>query len=513
MSKLLNVIKCLPKRTSAMVAMVAAAVVIPATLYAWGPSRQTYTIEKPADHVTFNSITNNPSHGDERNFMQVREATADNSTYSDSISLTAGKEYVVYVYYHNNAASNLNASGVGIARGAYVKAEIPAVVANGGSGTKAVGYVGADNASPKEVWDDITFKNTTGGDIALRYVPSSATIHSWGAVNGKTMSDSIITTGAPLGFDSLNGVLPGCEHYAGFVTFRVKADQPNFTISKQVRKSTTAKGGWVETVSVNPGDSVDYMITYVNTGTTNQKDVVIKDVLPKGMTYVTGSTYVMNASSPNGVKVSDNIVSSNGINIGDYVPGGNAYVKFTAKVVSNDSLPNCGTNTLVNTAKAETNNGSKTDTASVTATKTCETPTVCYTCDSLSVAKLSRTSFRFTTEYSMKNATFKNVTYVIRDANGNTVDTKTNTAKTLDYTQAKVGKYTVQATITAVVDGKEKTATSESCKTSFEVTKENIPEELPTTGAGEDIAALIGIGATVTAAGYYIASRRALESR
>jgi hypothetical protein len=97
----------------------------------------------PATYVTFNSITNNPAHGDERNFMQVRESTASNETYADSIALNPGKEYVVYMYYHNNAAANYNASGVGIAHGAFARAEVPAVVKNGSTGTKAVGYVGA----------------------------------------------------------------------------------------------------------------------------------------------------------------------------------------------------------------------------------------------------------------------------------------------------------------------------------------------------------------------------------
>jgi hypothetical protein len=190
----------------------------------WGPSRPTFTINKPADHVTFDSITDNPAQGDERNFMQVRGATDSNETYADRISLTPGKEYVVYIYYHNNAASNLNASGTGIANGVYIKAQIPAVVSNGSTGTKAVGYVGARNADPIEVWNDISFTNNSGGDISLRYIPDSATIHNFGKTNGVALSNSIITSGAEIGFDSLDGVIPGCNDYAGYVTFRIKAD-------------------------------------------------------------------------------------------------------------------------------------------------------------------------------------------------------------------------------------------------------------------------------------------------
>ncbi len=347
--------------------MIATAIIIPATLFAWGPSRPTYTIANPADHVTFNSIIDNPAQGDERNFVQVRDAAASNTTYADSINLTTGHEYVVYVYYHNNAASNLNASGVGIAHGAYVQAQIPAVVVNG-STDKAVGYVGATNANPGVVWDDISLTNNTGSDVALRYVPGSATIHNFGATNGAAMSDNIVTTGANLGYDSLNGDLPGCNQFAGYVTFRIKADQPNFTISKEVRiaGSTT----WSKSVAAKAGDSLEYRIQYVNSGTTDQNNVVIKDVLPANISYVKGSTTIKNASNPTGKTISDNLTLS-GINIGNYTAGSNAFVKFTAKVAAVNALV-CGTNTMTNTAEAQTNNGSKQDSAVVVVTKQCQ---------------------------------------------------------------------------------------------------------------------------------------------
>lgn len=362
MSKLRSLISRAPKRFTAVVAMVAAAIIVPAAVLAWGPDRPTFTIEHPAGYVTFNSITNNPAHGDERNFMQVREASASNSTYADSIALSAGKEYTVFMYYHNNAASNLNESGVGIALNAYAKAQIPAVVNKGSAGTKAVGYIGASNANPLQVWDDISFSNASAGDIALRYVDGSAKIYNQGATNGATLSDNIITTGATLGYDSLNGTIPGCNEYSGYVTFNVKADQPNFTIEKQVRLAGTTE--WKESVEAQPGATVDYQIQYKNTGSTDQNNVVLKDTLPANVSYVPGSTYLKNTSNPNGKLVSDDLTNGTGINIGNYTPGSNAFVKFSAKVNSNKDLY-CATTTLKNVARVETNNGSKEDTADV----------------------------------------------------------------------------------------------------------------------------------------------------
>jgi uncharacterized repeat protein (TIGR01451 family) len=268
------------------------------------------------------------------------------------------------MYYHNNAAANLGLKSVNT----YVRAEIPAVVDNGSNGVIANGYVKASNANPNEVYDDISFINNTGGGIALRYVPGSATIHNLGATNGQTLSDSIITTGAIIGYNSLDGIIPGCNQYAGYVTFNIQADQPNFTIKKQVRK--TGETTWQTSEDVNPGDSLDYLITYQNTGTTQQDDVVIKDVLPAGISYTADTTYLANGLNPKGVKVNNEIING-GINIGNYAPSATAYIKFNASVAGNYSLFNCGKNTLTNTAEAQTDNGSKSGAASVIITRQC----------------------------------------------------------------------------------------------------------------------------------------------
>ena len=369
--RVLESIRTAPKRATALIAVAAAVVTVPAALLAWGPDRPTFTIQKPASYVTFNSITNNPAHGDERNFVQVKEASASNSTYGESANLQAGKEYTVFVYYHNNASTSLNASGKGIAKDVSAKVQIPAVVPNGSTGTKAVGYINSSNAKPASVWDDISFKNSTGGDIALRYVPGSAVLTNKGKANGSKLSDSIVTGGASLGYDKLDGKVPGCNEFSGYVTFKVKADQPNFTVQKQVRKNGTT--GWNKSVEVNPGDKVDYMISYKNTGTVRQDNVVVKDTLPTHQTYQTGSTMLKNGLNPSGKSVSDSIVSTKGINVSDYMPGAAAYLMFSAKVDDKDKLK-CGTTSMVNKATVETDNGSKHDTATVIVKKYCEEP-------------------------------------------------------------------------------------------------------------------------------------------
>lgn len=355
------------KKMTYQVSAIAAAVISVATLssqvFAWGPERPTFTGENPADYVTFNSITNNGKVGDERNFVRIREDGAGN--YGDEMKLVPGKEYQVMVYYHNNAKTSLNESGKGIAKDVSVKAQMPSVVKPGERG-KISGTVSASNANPASVWDEAYV--TADTDVALRYVPGSATITSNGAVNGQVLPDSLFTTGALIGYDSLNGVLPGCAQYSGYVVYKFKVDAPNFEVQKQV--SPTGQKQWQENYAAKPGEKVDYKITYKNTGTTAQNNVNIKDTLPKGVVYQPGSTKVYNASNPNGRGVSDNVVAS-GINIGDYAAGGNAVIIYSATIGAGNELV-CGANTLTNTASAITSGGTKSDTANVTVNVECK---------------------------------------------------------------------------------------------------------------------------------------------
>lgn len=458
--KALAAIRRAPKRAASL-AIVAAAVVVPATLFAWGPDRPTFTVQNPADYVTFNSITNNPQWGDERNFVEIKEASASNETYGEEVTLQPGKEYAVTVFYHNNAKTSLNDAAhdyKGIAKNAFMRIQMPATVKSGEK-ARITGFVGASNANPAQVWDEAY--GLAQGDYALRYVPDSAKIYSNGAVNGKTLPNNLYTTGTPLGYDALDGNLPGCNEFAGYVTFKFKVDQPNFEVEKQVSKA--GQNAYAKQITALPNEEVEYKIKYKNVGTTAQNDVVIKDTLPAGITYVAGSTHMSNFSTNNQwTAIASNEIVNRGINIGAYAPGGAGYVKFKAKVTDNSKLEKCGTNTLVNTATAETNNGNKSDTATVIVSKTCEEkPKECKPGIPVGDERCKE--------------------------------------------ECKPG---------VPVGHKDCEEKPEECKPGIPMNDarcEETPAELPKTGAGDSLIALIGAGSLIASIGYYIASRRALS--
>jgi len=464
MGKLFTALQRVPKRASAIVAIVAAAIIVPATLFAWGPSRTTFTEQTPATYVAFNSITNNSFYGDERNFTTIKDAanTADGG-WKDTITAEPGKEYVVRMYVHNNAADNLHL----VATNTRASATVPTTT---GKNVPISAFVSADNANPGKVWDDVNL--TSDKDFNLAYVPGSATFHNnsvGSAPEGAKLSDNIVTsTGALLGYDKLDGNIPGCYKYSGYVYFKVKpqfASNPNFTTTKFVSKKGENK--WVDNYQAKPGETVDYLINYRNTGDTRQDNVGIKDTLPQGISYVAGSSILGNGLNPAGIKTNDGVTTT-GLDVGSYLPGGNAWIIFSGKVSENNDLPTCGPNLLRNVARVTASGAYKEDDANVTVPKECQPPvTPKYTCDSLTVTKIDRTNFKFDTKYTVENATYKSTTYVIRGESGAEVSRSTNPA----YTQEKAGKYTVEAIVTVTVDGQDKTVSGDNCKKPFEVTE------------------------------------------
>jgi uncharacterized repeat protein (TIGR01451 family) len=352
-------------------AVVAGVSIFAGAMHAWGPTdRATFTEQSPAPYVTFNSITNNSNYGDERNFAIVKEATSTSpSDWKDTLTVEPGKEYLVRVYVHNNAAQNLGL----VATNTRASVNLPTTTAKS---IEINSFISADNANPRQIWDQVTL--TSDKNFNLSYVAGSAKYTNNLFPQGVALGEDLFTSpGALLGYEKLDGKIPGCFKYSGYVTFKVKpqfAETADFSMNKQVRKNGITSGGWTENYAGKDGDKVDFVINYKNESQVTMKDVVVKDTLPAGLTYVPGSTVLANGNNPTGKTVSDNVVTATGINIGSYLPGASAWVRFSATVASSDELV-CGVNTLKNTATVVTDYGNKSDDATVTVEKKCDTPT------------------------------------------------------------------------------------------------------------------------------------------
>ena len=471
MKKLINFIK----NHSVISGSILAAVIAPVAVMAWGPARPSFTIEKPADYITFNSITNNPViGGDEKDFVGIREVGS-NAKWTNNMKVQNGKEYYVRMYVHNNAASNLNL----VAENVVAKLNVPTTTAKN---VTVQGQISASNAKPNTVWDEATF--SSDNDFNLAYVAGSALFENNGMGTTKLPDSIVNNTGAKLGYDKLDGKIPGCFQYAGYVTVKVKAqvsqpqEKTNIDLAKTVRNKTNGEKSWVETVNAKSGDTVQFQIHAKNTGSAGIQNLVIRDILPKGLNYVAGSTKLYNTSNPKGLKVSDNIIQNSGINIGSYQPNGDAFVRFDATVSAEQDLPVCGENTLTNIAQASNQKIVKNDTASVKVTKKCETPkNPAYKCEALSLNIIRKDEKQITyaadTKYSIKDTEFTGTKYVVKNSKGQIVVEKVINGGTkfeITIPNNVNEKYTVISTVIT----KNGENSNVNCEKSFE-TKASTP--------------------------------------
>jgi len=545
---LLNILSHVPKRVFAIFGIVAmsAAVLVPAAINAWGPDRPTFTDQTPPNYITFNSILSSAGYGDERDFVNVKDKSDTSyGNWKNEIQVEKGKTYRVRMFVHNNANPNLNLVANNVRATAAIDNATPKTT------NYVSGYINADNANPTEYWDDIKFVSDKPFNLA--YVPGSAQyFNNW--TDGKTfagstdkgyapLSDALFSNaGVKLGYNNydpatkqFDGKIPGCYEYSGYVFFDITPQFAeeivnSFEIQKEVAK--IGDTSWSESVNVKPGEVVNYLIDYTNTSSIQQNDVVIKDYLPAGLTYIAGSTKVFNSTNPDGLKVSDNIVSNSGINIGNYKANAGAYVMFKAQVVENDMLPECGVNVLRNIGRVTVDGRYKEDPADVTVTRECEEEVPTYVCELLSADRISikpgeKVNFTVTPRFS-GDVRVKEYKINFGDASD-----FTQTNNTFEHIFAKVGVYTVKAHVTFEVEGQTVAGiTSAACTKTVKVTdtppiiercpikgKEHLnkddpncydaPKELPKTGG--ELGVAIGISSVATAAAYYVASRRRIS--
>lgn len=351
---------------AAAISVAASAMIVPASVNAWGDSangRKSYTIAEInagnlGDTITFNSISDGKI-GDEKNFVGAKLSTSTADVWNaDSVNVKDGEVYTIRIYVHNNSPKGTAA----VAEGVSASFSLPTTVAKSQT---IIGYINSTNATPNRYWDEVTLNSDS--EFYLEYINGSAKFTN-AKLGTVALPNEVITSGATIGYDALNGKIPGCYEYDGVVTIQVKVHK---SVSSKLNKVVRIKGTktWSESVTAKIGDEVEYQIEYENLLEAQVNNVMIRDLLPSNVEYVQNSTYLFNGSNPNGVLLKDNTVTTTGINIGSYATNANAFVRFTAKVVDKDLK--CGNNQLVNWASSTVNgNEVSTDDASVVVAKT-----------------------------------------------------------------------------------------------------------------------------------------------
>lgn len=339
-------------------------------------SRPTYSYQQInegalGDKITFNSIkvadtdtawaeANDlelPLLGNETNFVGAREDTGINAGSNNvwegtEIVAENGKTYIVRLYVHNNSSGGMDS----VAEDTKVRFYVP----YGSAVTQTVnGRLASSNAVPQEYSDTVVFNSIDGIPFHLEYVSGSAFLENGGFAKGGgvQLPDSITNQGNPtnkaedewtlIGYDALDGRVPGCYEYINYVGIKVKVVYDyEFTVATKVRLADDEDKTWEDTVEAKVGDKVEFQIQYKNTSNRIQEGVVMKDVLPANLRYVDGSAKLYNVVYPDGATFTEGALVTTGVKIGSYTTDSNAIIRFTAEIVD-DNLAH-GSNALYN---------------------------------------------------------------------------------------------------------------------------------------------------------------------
>lgn len=328
--------------------------------------------------IIFNTISDSTI-GDEKNFVGAREvdllddgraegATPDTKWRGNNITVVDGAYFVIRLYVHNNNPNGEDA----VAENTRVKFSIPngtstEVQNDDGSVNQQIqvnGFISSSNATPSEYWDYVNFNSEI--PFHLDYVYGSALLN-----NNKTqeeaakggyldnagwkLSDDIVkaasTDGVLIGYESLDGRIPGCYQYANYVTIMVRAVfDYEYTIEQKIRLADS-DNNWGDAIEAKIGEKVEFRIAYENTSDKQQDGVAIKDILPANLKYVDNTMSLKNGNHRNGLTITNGDgLFSNGLRIGNYSSNSNALLYFTAEVV--DENLEVGANTLTNWSQA-----------------------------------------------------------------------------------------------------------------------------------------------------------------
>lgn len=197
----------------------------PISALAWGPTRETFTMNNPAPYNTFDSIIDNPNFGDERNFFRVRPVDQTdwnpNATngWTDTLVIEEDKEYEAKVYVNNAAADNLSLTATNVR----VTINLPVKAKTYGTAFEINAYIDSDNAVPSEgIWDNIILKSDDEFHLQVNSAKYYNNIRTEDD-GGFDLGDELYrykAGGALIGYEQMDGLIKGDMAQSGFVLVR-----------------------------------------------------------------------------------------------------------------------------------------------------------------------------------------------------------------------------------------------------------------------------------------------------
>jgi uncharacterized repeat protein (TIGR01451 family) len=453
----------------------------------WTPERTVLDWNNPdqrkgsMDGPRINTFINTPYYGDERAFFDARMSDADGQDAQAHYDVLEGvasgtREVVLRTYVHNGANEETN-DGVGMARDAKVRITLPDGTA---SALRARSYISVSNPAPgypAEVTD--TTELTDDSKFSISYVPGSAKLYNAVHKDGIGLADSIVADGVPIGYETMDGNLPGCFGYQAIVEIKVKVEQAELDLRKQVRKEGATEYGKI--AQLQPGETAEWLVRVQNKGDATLANVKLWDKLPPHIEVVPQSVrwiYRAADGQDRDVVQSDSDLFDNYVDFGNWDTGGGFYLRFDT--VALDNFDTCSV-TVRNEVYARADQVTRqADYADVEIKKEpCdkpEPPKPVLTCDELSYDRKTNLDYRFTTRYTAENgADMKALIYDFGDGSDTLVTDRTE----VDHEFPGPGEYRVSVVVRGEIDGQPTEVSDEACEVVMDIPKPDEPLPKP----------------------------------
>lgn len=229
-----NVINEVFKRTVRLAAILAVPVAVLLAAQATHAVPYQGATTPPLPAPAFNQYTGVPEVGDESDFFDGRESGVGDWVDEVSSQCNDGQEFSLRAYVHNGASqyANDNGNGPSVAHGTTIRVALPGD--DTASSFPITAYLSSTNAG--SISDGMSI-NCNGKEVKLSYVAGSAV-----QVNSQSgtqpVSDTIVTTGAPIGTMAPNGDVWGCWDQRVQVYLKVKVEKVTPPPSEGTCKAT-----------------------------------------------------------------------------------------------------------------------------------------------------------------------------------------------------------------------------------------------------------------------------------
>jgi uncharacterized repeat protein (TIGR01451 family) len=170
-------------------------------------------------------------------------------------------------------------------------------------------------------------------DATLAYAPGSAQLLSPNTA-GKDVLSRVDDSELLAPSHPLQTLYPDSFTGGSSVTVHFLVQVPGFIVATNAKSPTNGK--WLSELYVPPGSTLPVEITVQNGGNTTLYGVTINITLPRGLTYVTGSTAIASSLTTREKPEHDGIVVPNdsypGVSLGTLLPGQENIVRLNVRV-------------------------------------------------------------------------------------------------------------------------------------------------------------------------------------